>query len=36
MPQPSSLYRCHRFPGELINHAAWLDLLLPLKPVLNK
>ena len=22
--QPSSLYKRHRFPGELINHAVWL------------
>ena len=22
--QPSSLYKCPRFPGELISHAAWL------------
>ncbi|HEV2121551.1 MAG TPA: IS6 family transposase, partial [Chloroflexota bacterium] len=24
MPQSSSLYRRHRFPGELISHAVWL------------
>ena len=24
MPQPSSLYRRHRFPGEVISHAVWL------------
>jgi hypothetical protein len=23
MPQPSSLYKRHRFPGALISHAAW-------------
>ena len=22
--QPSSLYKRHRFPGELISHAVWL------------
>ena len=24
MPQPSPLYKRHRFPGELISHAVWL------------
>ena len=24
MPQPSTIYRRHRFPGELISHAVWL------------
>ena len=24
MQQPSSLYKRHRFPGEVISHAAWL------------
>jgi hypothetical protein len=24
MRQPSSLYRRHRFPGEVISHAVWL------------
>ncbi len=24
MHQPSSLYKRHRFPGEIISHAVWL------------
>jgi putative transposase len=24
VPQPSSLYKRYRFPGELISHAVWL------------
>jgi len=24
MRQPSALYKRHRFPGEIINHAVWL------------
>ena len=24
MQQPSSLYKRHRFPGEIISHAVWL------------
>ena len=25
MRQPSSLYKRHRFPGEIISHAVWLS-----------
>ena len=24
MSRSSSLYRCHRFPGEIISHCVWL------------
>ena len=24
MPQPSTLYKRYRFPGEIISHAVWL------------
>ena len=24
MDRTSDLYRCHRFPGEIISHAVWL------------
>jgi hypothetical protein len=27
MRQPSSLYRRHRFPGEIISHAVWLGIV---------